>query len=123
MAVNWTERRVVITGLGVVSALGNDPDTFWNALVAGRCGVERITAFDPSGFDTQIAAQVKDFDPAPAFPSPKEVRRTDRFSQFGVFAGWQALRDSSAPASAGWKPSPSSTRFCSIAALDGSRLS
>jgi 3-oxoacyl-[acyl-carrier-protein] synthase II len=62
--------------------------------VAGRCGVERITAFDPSGFDTQIAAQVKDFDPAPAFPSPKEVRRTDRFSQFGVFAGWQALRDS-----------------------------
>jgi 3-oxoacyl-[acyl-carrier-protein] synthase II len=94
MAVNWTERRVVITGLGVVSALGNDPDTFWNALVAGRCGVERITAFDPSGFDTQIAAQVKDFDPAPAFPSPKEVRRTDRFSQFGVFAGWQALRDS-----------------------------
>jgi len=94
MAGNWTERRVVITGLGVVSALGNDPDSFWNALVAGRCGVERITAFDASAFDTQIAAQVKNFDPAPAFPSPKEVRRTDRFSQFGVYAGWQALRDS-----------------------------
>jgi len=84
----------VITGLGVVSALGNDPETFWDALVAGRCGVERITAFDASGFDTQIAAQVKDFDPTPAFPSPKEVRRTDRFSQFGVYAGWRALRDS-----------------------------
>jgi 3-oxoacyl-[acyl-carrier-protein] synthase II len=94
MAGNWTERRVVITGLGVVSALGTDADTFWNALVAGRCGVERITAFDASAFDTQIAAQVKDFDPAPAFPSPKEVRRTDRFSQFGVYAGWKALRDS-----------------------------
>jgi 3-oxoacyl-[acyl-carrier-protein] synthase II len=94
MAGNWTERRVVITGLGVVSALGNDPETFWDALVAGRCGVERITAFDASGFDTQIAAQVKDFDPTPAFPSPKEVRRTDRFSQFGVYAGWRALRDS-----------------------------
>jgi 3-oxoacyl-[acyl-carrier-protein] synthase II len=94
MAGNWTERRVVITGLGVVSPLGNDAETLWNALVAGRCGIERITAFDASAFDTQIAAQVKDFDPAPAFPSPKEVRRTDRFSQFGVYAGWQALRDS-----------------------------
>jgi len=74
--------------------LGNDPETFWTALVAGRCGVERITAFDASAFDTQIAAQVKNFDPTPAFPSPKEIRRTDRFSQFGVYAGWQALRDS-----------------------------
>lgn len=84
----------MITGLGVISALGNDVDSFWNALVSGRCGVERITAFDPSAYDTQIAAQVKDFNPAPAFPSPKEVRRTDRFSQFGVHAGWQALKDS-----------------------------
>ena len=74
--------------------MGNDPETFWTALVAGRCGVERITAFDASAFDTQIAAQVKNFDPTPAFPSPKEIRRTDRFSQFGVYAGWQALRDS-----------------------------
>lgn len=94
MAGNSTDRRVVITGLGVISALGNDVDSFWSALVAGRCGVERITAFDPSAYDTQIAAQVKDFNPAPAFPSPKEVRRTDRFSQFGVHAGWQALKDS-----------------------------
>jgi 3-oxoacyl-[acyl-carrier-protein] synthase II len=94
MAGNSSDRRVVITGMGVISALGNDVDSFWNALVAGRCGVERITAFDPSAYDTQIAAQVKDFNPAPAFPSPKEVRRTDRFSQFGVHAGWQALRDS-----------------------------
>jgi 3-oxoacyl-[acyl-carrier-protein] synthase II len=94
MASNWTERRVVITGLGVVSALGNELDTFWSQLVAGQCGVDRITAFDPSKFDTQIAAEVKNFNPAPAFPSPKEIRRTDRFSQLGVYAGWQALRDS-----------------------------
>src|SRR5579859_6198542 len=94
MASNWTERRVVVTGMGVVSALGNDLDTFWNQLIAGHCGIDRITAFDASGFDTQIAAEVKDFNPAPAFPSPKEVRRTDRFSQFGIYAGWQALRDS-----------------------------
>ena len=94
MASNWTERRVVITGMGVVSALGTDLETFWRRLVAGECGIDRISGFDPSAFDTQIAAEVKDFNPGPAFPSPKEVRRTDRYSQFGVFAAWQALRDS-----------------------------
>src|SRR5881394_4279795 len=94
MTGNWTERRVVITGLGVVSALGHDIDTFWSNLVAGRCGIDRITLFDVTPFETQIAAEVKNFDPTPAFPSPKEIRRTDRFSQYGVYAGWQALRDS-----------------------------
>jgi 3-oxoacyl-[acyl-carrier-protein] synthase II len=94
MASNSTDRRVVITGLGIVSALGNDLETFWKRLVDGQCGVDKITSFDASAFATQIAAQVRDFDPVPAFPSPKEVRRADRFSQFGVHAGWQALRDS-----------------------------
>jgi 3-oxoacyl-[acyl-carrier-protein] synthase II len=94
MASNWTDRRVVVTGLGVVSALGTDTETFWKHLVEGQCGIDKITAFDASNFDTQIAAEVRNFNPAPAFPSPKEVRRTDRFSQFGVYAGWQALRDS-----------------------------
>src|SRR5947207_990928 len=94
MPGNWTERRVVVTGLGVVSPLGNDIATFWDNLLASQCGVDKIASFDASGYDTQIAAEVKNFDPAPAFPSPKEVRRTDRFSQFGVYAGWQALRDS-----------------------------
>jgi len=94
MANDWTERRVVVTGLGVVSPLGNDLETFWSQLLAGQCGVDKIKSFDAAGFDTQIAAEVKNFDPTPAFPSPKEIRRTDRFSQFGVYAGWQALRDS-----------------------------
>ena len=94
MAGNWTERRVVITGLGIVSPMGQEVDAFWSNLVAGNCGVERITSFDASKFDTQIAAQVKDFNPTQAFPSPKEIRRTDRYTQFGVYAGWQALRDS-----------------------------
>ena len=94
MATNWTERRVVITGIGVVSPLGNDLDTLWNNLLAGQCGIDRITLFDPTAFDTQIAGEVKGLDPAPAFPSPKELRRTDRFTQFGVHAGWQALKDS-----------------------------
>src|SRR5712671_2363371 len=94
MPANWTERRVVVTGLGVVSPIGNDVDAFWSNLLAGQCGVDKISAFDCSKFDTQIAAEVKGFDPLPAFPSPKEIRRTDRFSQFGVHAAWQALRDS-----------------------------
>ena len=94
MGSNWTERRVVITGLGVVSSLGHDIDTFWQSLLAGQCGIDKITQFDASAFDCQIAAEVKNFNPAPAFPSPKEVRRTDRFTQFGVFAGYQALLDS-----------------------------
>jgi 3-oxoacyl-[acyl-carrier-protein] synthase II len=94
MASTSTERRVVITGLGVVTPLGNSVDVFWDNLIAGKCGVDKITAFDPTPFDTQIAAQVKDFDPSPAFPSPKEARRTDRYSQFGIYAAWQALKDS-----------------------------
>ncbi|HEX7862166.1 MAG TPA: beta-ketoacyl-ACP synthase II [Verrucomicrobiae bacterium] len=89
-----TERRVVVTGLGAVTPLGNNVETMWNALLKGECGIDRITSFDTTGYDTQIAAEVKNFDPTPAFPSPKEVRRSDRFAQFGVYAGHQALLDS-----------------------------
>ena len=96
MPSNWTERRVVITGLGVVTPLGHELDTFWNHLLNGQCGIDQITAFDTTAFDTKIAGQVKNFDLAPAFPSPKEIRRTDRYSQFGVFAAWRALQDSGA---------------------------
>ena len=94
MANNYSDRRVVITGLGVVTPIGHDIESFWKNLIAGECGVDKITAFDPSGYDTQIAAEVKGFDPLPAFPSAKEIRRTDRYSQFGVYAGWRALQDS-----------------------------
>jgi 3-oxoacyl-[acyl-carrier-protein] synthase II len=93
MANSSANRRVVLTGLGVVSPVGNDVNAFWNNLLAGECGVDRITAFDASAFDSQVAAEVKDFNPTPAFPSPKEVRRTDRFAQFGVHAAWEALND------------------------------
>ncbi len=96
MASNWKERRVVITGLGVVTPLGYDLDTFWKNLIAGQCGIDRITAFDAAGFDTQIAGEVRGLEAGPAFPSPKDARRTDRYSQFGVYAGWQALKDSGA---------------------------
>jgi len=94
MASNWTERRVVVTGMGVVCSLGQDPETVWNNLLAGQCGIDRITHFDPARFDCQIAAEVRQFDPTPAFPSPRDVRRTDRFAQFAVYAGHRALLDS-----------------------------
>jgi len=94
MGSNWKDRRVVVTGLGVVSSLGHDPDTLWKNVVAGECGIDRITAFDTTGYDCQIAAEVKNFDPSASFPSPKEARRSDRFAQFGIYAGHQALLDS-----------------------------
>jgi 3-oxoacyl-[acyl-carrier-protein] synthase II len=94
MANNYSDRRVVVTGMGVVTPLGHDLNTFWQNLIAGQCGIDKISAFDAAAFDTQIAGEVKNFDPAPAFPSPKEIRRTDRFSQFGIFAAWSALKDS-----------------------------
>jgi len=94
MGSNWSERRVVITGLGVVSSLGHDIETFWGNILAGQCGIDKITLFDVSAYDCQIAAEVRNFDPTPALPSPKEARRTDRFAQFGVYAGWKALLDS-----------------------------
>jgi 3-oxoacyl-[acyl-carrier-protein] synthase II len=96
MANLSANRRVVVTGLGVVSPVGNDVSSFWNNLLAGQCGVDQITAFDATAFDCRIAAEVRDFDPTPAFPSPKEIRRTDRFAQFGVHAAWQAWNDSGA---------------------------
>jgi 3-oxoacyl-[acyl-carrier-protein] synthase II len=74
--------------------LGNDIDSFWKAVLNGQCGIDRITAFDCAGYDCQIAAEVKNFDPIAAFPSPKEVRRTDRFAQFGIYAAYKALLDS-----------------------------
>jgi 3-oxoacyl-[acyl-carrier-protein] synthase II len=94
MVNSYSDRRVVVTGLGVVTPLGHDLNTFWQNLIAGQCGIDKITAFDASAFATQIAGEVKNFDPTPAFPSPKEIRRTDRYSQFGVYAAWSALKDS-----------------------------
>jgi len=94
MASNWTDRRVVVTGMGVVSPLGTELDVFWKNLLEGKSGIDRIASFDPSMYATQIAGEVRDFNPTPAFPSPKEVRRTDRYAQFGAYAAWNALKDS-----------------------------
>jgi 3-oxoacyl-[acyl-carrier-protein] synthase II len=88
------DRRVVITGLGVVSPLGNTPEVLWKNLLEGQCGIDAIQAFDVSAYDCQIAGEVLDLDPTPAFPTPKEIRRTDRYAQFGIYAAYQALLDS-----------------------------
>jgi 3-oxoacyl-[acyl-carrier-protein] synthase II len=93
MADTPSNPRVVITGLGVVSPIGLTPDEFWSRLLAGKTGVDRITLFDPAEHDSKIAAEVREFDPQPAFPSPKEARRVDRYTQLAVLAGHGALRD------------------------------
>ncbi|MDR7417537.1 MAG: beta-ketoacyl-ACP synthase II [Armatimonadota bacterium] len=78
-------RRVVVTGLGVVSPIGIGHEAFWSGLMAGRSGVGEVTRFDASAFQTRIAAEVRDFDPT-AFMDRKEVRRNDRFVQFAYAA-------------------------------------
>lgn len=85
-------RRVVITGMGAITPLGNDVTTTWETCVAGKSGVARITLFDPTPFNTQFAAEVKGFDPE-AHLGRKEARRMDRFTQFAVVASQQALQD------------------------------
>jgi 3-oxoacyl-[acyl-carrier-protein] synthase II len=86
-------RRVAVTGLGIISPIGQDVDTAWSNLVEGHSGLKRITRFDPSPYEAQAAGEVNDFDPN-AWMNFKEVRRTDRNVVFGVAAAKQALADS-----------------------------
>jgi 3-oxoacyl-[acyl-carrier-protein] synthase II len=86
-------RRVVVTGMGMVSPLGTGVEKTWQALIQGKSGVARITKFDPTGFDTQIAAEVKDFVPE-NFMDKKELRRTDIFIQYAMASAAMALEDS-----------------------------
>jgi 3-oxoacyl-[acyl-carrier-protein] synthase II len=88
-----SERRVVITGLGVVTPLGCELEAFWRSLLAGKSGIAPITRIDVTGLDCKIGGQVKDFHPEKFMP-PKEVRRNDRFVQFSAVAAKQALADS-----------------------------
>jgi 3-oxoacyl-[acyl-carrier-protein] synthase II len=86
------KRRVVITGLGIVSPVGNDISTAWNNVVNGRSGIGRITRFDPADFNAHIAGEVKDFDVTAYLPA-KEARQMDTFIHYGIAAGVQAWRD------------------------------
>ena len=89
-----TDRRVVITGIGVLTPVGNDVETFWSNLKHGVSGIHTIDAFDTAAYDCKIGGQVRGFDPKPFFKNPKDVRRTDRFSQLAVAASKMALEDS-----------------------------
>ena len=97
------KRRVVVTGMGVISPVGLDLPSMWQNLITGSSGVRPITLFDASGFDVQIAGEAHGFDPLNYLPA-KEARRMDRYTQFALAAAIQALED------AGLAPSKSMTQ-------------
>ncbi len=88
-----TSRRVVVTGMGALTPIGNDLDSYWNGLLSGTSGCAEITHFDASKFKTKFACELKGFDPADHFEK-KEYRRYDRFSQYGIVAANEAIKDS-----------------------------
>lgn len=87
------KRRVVVTGLGAVTPLGNNVEEYWSGLIAGRSGIGPITCFDTTDYNTKVAAEVKNFDPAAHFER-KEIKKLDRFTQFGIVAAREAFKDS-----------------------------
>ena len=131
---NGERRRVVVTGLGMITPLGSTVEKTWDGILAGKSGIGPITRFDATGLETTIAGEVRDFDPQD-YMDRKEIRRSDRFVHFAVAAAGQALKSArleitpelasgspSGRASAGWRRS--STR-CSFTTriLAGSRPS
>ena len=89
-----TDRRVVITGMGVITPIGNEIETFWRNLQNGVSGIDCITKFDVSAYDCRIAGEVKDFEPKDFFNNPKDVRRTDRYAHLAMAAAKMAMQDS-----------------------------
>lgn len=85
--------RVVVTGLGAITPVGNDVESFWQSLVDGKCGIDFITRFDTEDYKVKVAAEVKDFDPLQYIPK-SEVRKTDLFCQYALAAAEQAVQDS-----------------------------
>jgi 3-oxoacyl-[acyl-carrier-protein] synthase II len=85
-------RRVVVTGIGCLSALGPDTEAFWDGLTKGRSGISRITRFDPTDFPSKVGAEIRDFDPG-KFMDPKEAKRNDRYTQYAVAASRMAVND------------------------------
>ncbi|MHB8476160.1 MAG: beta-ketoacyl-ACP synthase II [Steroidobacteraceae bacterium] len=88
-----SRRRVVVTGLGIVSPVGNDVASAWASILSGRSGIAPVARFDTAGFPTHFGGEIRDLDLEP-YMSPKDARRMDAFMQYGVVAGMQAMRDS-----------------------------
>ena len=86
-------KRVVVTGLGCITPVGNDIPTFWSSIVAGKNGIGPITRFDTTDFKAKLAAEVKDFDPN-LYMEKAEIRKSDLFAQYGMAAAYQAVQDS-----------------------------
>lgn len=86
-------KRVVVTGMGAITPIGNDLDTFWSNVKAGICGIDKVTLFDASDLKTQIAGEVKNFDPLDYFEK-KDARKMDRFTQFAMIAADEAIKNS-----------------------------
>ncbi len=107
------KRRVVVTGCGVLSCVGNDVETFWDSLVNGRCGIGEITRFDTSAYRTRIAGEIKNFDPT-EFISVKEARRMDLFTQYAIVAAGQALKNAGLGGNAGEKRSDGNRCGCMV---------
>jgi len=87
-----SKRRVVVTGMGILSPVGNDLDSSWNGIVNGRSGIGPITHFDASAFPTRIAGEVKNFDPS-VWIAPKDIKKMDPFVHYGVAASMMAIKD------------------------------
>ena len=85
-------RRIVVTGMGMINAVGNDKESSFKAICDGKCGIDTITLFDPENYSAKIAGEVKDFDPATVM-APKEVKKADRFIHLGLKAAQEAMQD------------------------------
>ena len=86
--------RVVVTGMGVISPVGNDIDTFWDSLKTGKCGIDKIKRFDASGLKVSLDAEVKDFEPKKYYDTVQEIRKSDLFMQYAMAAAKQAVEQS-----------------------------
>ncbi len=92
METSSSHKRVVVTGMGVVASLGHNVNDFWANIVAGKCGIDKVTLFDAKDYSCQIGAEVRGWDPAQHMDA-KEVRRNDRYTHFGFCAAKQAIAD------------------------------
>ena len=92
METSSPHKRVVVTGMGVVASLGHNVNDFWASIVAGKCGIDRVSLFDAKDYSCKIGAEVRGWDPAQHM-DPKEVRRNDRYTHFGFCAAKQAIAD------------------------------
>ena len=87
------DRRVVVTGLGAITPIGNNVEEFWKGIREGKCGIDNITAFDATDFKVKLAAEVKNYNPEEYFER-REAKRLDKFSQYAIIAAREAWKDS-----------------------------